>query len=29
VSAWCENQFLEVASGPFECETTLTPCPAQ
>lgn len=29
VSGWCANEFTEVASGPFECEGTLTPCPAQ
>jgi hypothetical protein len=29
VSDWCANEFTEVASGPFECEGTLTPCPAQ
>jgi hypothetical protein len=29
VDAWCQNQFIEVASGPFECEGVLTACPAQ
>jgi hypothetical protein len=29
VDDWCQNQFIEVASGPFECEGVLTACPAQ
>ena len=29
VEDWCQNQFIEVASGPFDCEGVLTPCPAQ
>jgi len=29
VSDWCSNEFTQVASGPFECEGSLTPCPAQ
>ena len=27
VNDWCQNQFLDVALGPFECEGTFTPCP--
>ena len=29
VADWCKNQFLELASAPFDCEGTLTACPAQ
>ncbi|HKO94224.1 MAG TPA: hypothetical protein VJU61_23885, partial [Polyangiaceae bacterium] len=27
VSDWCQNQFVDVAMGPFLCETTYTACP--
>lgn len=27
LAAWCENQFVEVAQGPFLCEGTPTACP--
>ncbi|MEO8182366.1 MAG: hypothetical protein ABI895_26315 [Deltaproteobacteria bacterium] len=27
VNDWCQNQFVEVALGPFECEGTFMPCP--
>jgi len=29
VADWCQNEFIEVADGPFDCEGTYTPCPAQ
>lgn len=27
VAAWCDNQFVDVAQGPFLCESTFTACP--